>query len=91
MRKSILRHKKNYGNSKYFTMQKIIIFKKSSKGNQNPSRYCNSVTNLKFQHKPKYHVSKNPHRKIDLLPRGQNSLSYFIYSTMNLNTISLPG
>ncbi len=43
---------------KYFTMQNII-FKKSSKRNQNPSRYYyNSITNLKFQHKPKYHFSK---------------------------------
>jgi hypothetical protein len=35
----------------------IIIFKKSSKRNQNPSTYYyyNSITNLKFQHKPKYH------------------------------------
>jgi hypothetical protein len=33
--------------------------KKSSKRNQNPSRYYNSIiTNLKFQHKPKYHLSK---------------------------------
>jgi hypothetical protein len=32
--------------------------KKSSKRNQNPSKYCNSVTNLKFKHKPKYHLSK---------------------------------
>jgi hypothetical protein len=31
---------------------------KSSKRNQNPSRYYNSKTNLKFQHKPKYHRSK---------------------------------
>jgi hypothetical protein len=36
-----------------------IIFKKSSKRNQNPPRYYNSITtNLKFQHKPKYHLSK---------------------------------
>jgi hypothetical protein len=37
----------------------LLIFKKSSKRNQNPSRYYNSIiTNLKFQHKPKYHLSK---------------------------------
>jgi hypothetical protein len=51
-----------------FTMQKLLLIfkKKSSKRNQkNPSRYYyyyyyyNSIiTNLKFQHKPKYHVSK---------------------------------
>jgi len=32
---------------KYFTMQKY-----------NLQRYYNSITNLKFQHKPKYHLSK---------------------------------
>jgi len=41
-----------------FHHAKNIIFKKSSERNQNPSRYYNSVTNLKFQHKPKYHLSK---------------------------------
>jgi hypothetical protein len=44
-----------------------IIFKKSSKRNQNPSSYDNSVTNLKFQHKPKLPSFKNTHIKIDLL------------------------
>jgi hypothetical protein len=43
---------------KYFTVQKNIILKKSSKRNENPSRDYNSVTNLKFQHQPKYHLSK---------------------------------
>jgi hypothetical protein len=39
--------------------KKIKIFRKSSKRNQNPSRYYyNSITNLKFQHKPKYHLSR---------------------------------
>jgi len=57
--KSILEQKKNYGKFKYFTMQKYNLQKKCSKRNQNPSRYHNSIiTNLKFQHKPKYHVSK---------------------------------
>jgi hypothetical protein len=37
---------------------KNIISKKSSKKNQNPSRFYNFVTNLKFQHKPKYHLLK---------------------------------
>jgi hypothetical protein len=39
---------------------KNIIFRKSSKRNQNPSRYYNRITNLKFQHKPKYHLKKIP-------------------------------
>jgi hypothetical protein len=58
---------------------KNIIFRNSSKKSQSPSRYYNSGTNLKFQHKPKYHPSfKNSHIKIDLiLPRGQNPLSYY--------------
>jgi predicted translin family RNA/ssDNA-binding protein len=43
---------------KYFTMQKHNLQKKTSTRNQNPSRYHNSITNLKFQHKPKYHLSK---------------------------------
>jgi hypothetical protein len=57
---------------------KNIILKKSSKRNQNPSRYNNSIIiNLKFQHKPKYHISKMI-IKIDLLlARGQNPLSYY--------------
>jgi hypothetical protein len=55
--KHILRQKKNYGNSN-ISPCKNIIFKKSSKRNQNPSTYYNSITNLKFQHKPKYQLSK---------------------------------
>jgi hypothetical protein len=43
---------------KYFTMQKYNLKKKSSKRNQNPSRYHNSISNLKFKYKPKYHLSK---------------------------------
>jgi hypothetical protein len=39
-------------------MQKMYSSKKSSKRNQNPSRYYNFVTNCKFQNKPKYHLSK---------------------------------
>jgi hypothetical protein len=59
--KSILRQKKNYGNSNISPCNDIIfIKKKSSKRNQNPSRYYynSTTTNLKFQHKPKYHLSK---------------------------------
>jgi hypothetical protein len=55
--KTILRQKKNHGNSKIAPC-KNIIFKKYSKRNQNPSSYYNFVTNLKVQHKPKYHLSK---------------------------------
>jgi hypothetical protein len=66
---------------KYFTMPPLYDLQKYPlKRNQNPSRYYNSIiTNLKFQHKPKLSCFKNPQIKIDLLllPRGQNSLSYY--------------
>jgi hypothetical protein len=55
--KKYLREKKNCGNSN-ISPCKNIIFKESSKRNQNPSRYYNHITNLKLQHKPKYHLSK---------------------------------
>jgi len=43
---------------KYFTMQKHNLQKiQKEKKTQNPSRYYNSITNLKFQNKPKYHPS----------------------------------
>jgi hypothetical protein len=50
--KSILWQKKNYENSNV-SPSKNIIFKKSAKRNQNPSRYYNSITNLKFPTKAK--------------------------------------
>jgi len=53
--KSILRQKKNYGNSN-ISLCKNIIFKKSSKTNQNPSRYYNFIMNLKFQYQSNYHI-----------------------------------
>jgi hypothetical protein len=53
----ILRQKKNDENSN-ISPCKNRIFKKSSKRNQNPSRYYNSITNFKFEQKPKYHLSK---------------------------------
>jgi hypothetical protein len=46
--KKYLKAKEELWKLKYFTI------KKSSKRNQNPSRYYNSITDLKFQHKPKY-------------------------------------
>jgi hypothetical protein len=56
--KSVLRQKKNYGNSN-ISPCKDRIFKKFSKRNQKPSkRYYNSLIDLKFQHKPKCHLSK---------------------------------
>ncbi len=53
-----LKVKEDLWKLKYFNMQKYNLQLKTSKRNQNPSRYYNSTTNLKFQHKSKYHVSK---------------------------------
>ncbi len=53
-----------------------MIFKKSSqkkKKNQNPSRYYNSITNLKFQHKKSSYKIQNYYYLWD-----QNPLSYYI-------------
>jgi hypothetical protein len=36
---------------------KNVILQKSSKRNQNHSIYHNSRNNMKFEHKPKYHLS----------------------------------
>jgi hypothetical protein len=58
--KSILRQKKNYGNPNISPCKnKIFKKKKTSKRNQNPSRYHNSRTNLKLQPQPKYHLQKS--------------------------------
>jgi len=86
---NIVRQEKNYGNSN-ISPCKNIIFKKSSKRNQNPSRYYNSY-NLSQVSSTQAKISsfKNPPIKIDLLHRSQNPFK-LMYSIMNLNTISLP-
>jgi hypothetical protein len=56
--KKYIKAKEELWKLKYFTMQKYNPQKKSSKTNQNPSKHYNSITNLKFEHKPKYHLSK---------------------------------
>jgi hypothetical protein len=50
----ILRQKKNYGNSTYFTMQKYNLQKSLLKETKLLQDIYNSITNLKFPHKPKY-------------------------------------
>jgi len=78
--KMCLKAKEDLWKFKYFTMQKHNLQQKSSKRNQIPSRYYNSTTNLKFRHKPKYHLSKILIIKVDLLllpSWGQNPLSYY--------------
>jgi hypothetical protein len=56
--KKYLNAKEEFMKTQIFCHAKNTIFKKSSKRNQNPSRNQNSITILKFQHKPKYHLSK---------------------------------
>ncbi len=56
--KKYIKAKEELGESQNISPYKNIIFQKSSKGNRNPSRYYNFIINLKFQHKPKYHLSK---------------------------------
>jgi hypothetical protein len=70
--KKYLKAKEEFWKLKYFTMQKYNLKKKSSKRNQNPSRYHNSTTNPKFQTQAKIYSFKNPPIIIDLLflPRG---------------------
>jgi hypothetical protein len=66
-----LRAKEELWKLKYFTMPKNIIFKQNPlKETKISSTYYNSITNLQFQYKPKYHISKILVQKIDLLPRG---------------------
>jgi hypothetical protein len=57
--KKCLKAKEELWKLKYFTMQKYNLQKKNFKKKpKNPSKYYNYVINLKFQHKPKYHLSK---------------------------------
>jgi len=86
--KSILRQKKNYGNSN-ISPCKNIIFKKSSERNQNPSRYYNSVTNLSSFNTSQniiFHKSSYENRPIT---QGPKSIK-LLYSIVNLNKISSP-
>ncbi len=82
--KNNLKAKEEYSN---ISPCKNIIFKKSSKRNQNPSRYYNSIiTNLKFQRKPKYHLS---YKNRPIITQGPKSHK-LLYSTININRVSLP-
>jgi hypothetical protein len=56
--KKYLKAKEKLWKLECFTMQKYNLQKVIFKKKQNPSRFYNFVTNLKFQHKPKYHLSK---------------------------------
>ncbi len=74
-----------------------ISSKKSSKRNQNPSRYNNSKTKSQVSTQAKISSFKiSSYKKIDLLllllPRGQNPLSYYIlYDESKHNILALVG
>ncbi len=55
--------KKNYGNADISPHKDITFKKNSSKRNQNPPRYHNSITNLKFPTQAKISSFKNPRIK----------------------------
>jgi len=62
----------------YFTMQKYDLYKKSSKRNQNPLKYHNSITNpIPSFTQAIISSFKNLHIKINLLHGGQNPISYY--------------
>ncbi len=88
--KSILRQKKNYGNSNISPFKKII-FKKSSKRNQNTSRYYiipQLISSFNTSHNIIFQKSLYKNRPITQEPKSLK----LVYSVMilNLNTISLP-
>jgi len=57
--KKYLKAKEELQKLKYFTMPKYNLQKNPMKETQILQEYHNSITaNLKFQHKPKYHLSK---------------------------------
>jgi hypothetical protein len=85
--KRILRQRKNSGNSNISPCKDIILKKSSKKKNQNPSKYYDPITNLKFQHKPKYHLQKSLYQNKPIITLGPKSLK-LLYSIMNVNTIS---
>ncbi len=93
--KRVSKGKRRVRKTQIFHHAKMQSSKNPQKRNQNHSRYYNFITNLKFQHRPKYHLSKTLIIKIDLLllPRGQNPLScyYTLYNDTKHNILALLG
>jgi len=60
IKKYLKRQKEELWKFKYFTPCKNVIFKKKSSKKETKSLLdiITLITNLKFQHKPKYHLSK---------------------------------
>jgi hypothetical protein len=75
--KSILRQKKNYGNSN-ISPYKNIILKKSLKPKKKSFIILKLYNNLsQVSTQAKISSFKNPHIKINLISRGQNPFSYY--------------
>jgi hypothetical protein len=86
--KVILRQKNNYANSK-ISPYKYITFETSSKRNQNPSRYYNTITKISSFNTSQNTKFKKSSYKNRQKPKGQTPFK-LQYSIMNLNIISLP-
>jgi hypothetical protein len=71
-----LKAKEELWKLKYFTMQKYNLQKILSNKTQNPSKCYNPITNLKFLHKPKYHLQKSLYQNRPIT-YYQNPLSYY--------------
>jgi hypothetical protein len=73
-------------------MQKYNLQKKTSKRNQNPSRYYNSIANLKVSNTSQNIIfQKSSYKNRPIITKGAKIPEATIYSIMNLNTtISLP-
>jgi hypothetical protein len=74
--KGILRQKKNYENSNISPCKKYILEKNPLK----ETKILQDIITLQLIssfNEAKISSLKNPHRRMDLLPRGQNPLSYY--------------
>jgi hypothetical protein len=69
-----------------------IYLQKSSKRNQNPARYYDSITNLQFQHKPNSIIFQKSAYKNRPITNGPKSLKllYFIIKLLH-NILALVG
>jgi hypothetical protein len=91
--KTILRQKKNYGNLNISPYKNIIFKKIPLKETEILQDIIITLYNQsQVSAQAKISSFKNPHIKIDLLPRGQNPLSYYIllYNVSKHNIKAMP-
>jgi hypothetical protein len=72
---------------KYSTMQKYNIQKNPLKNNQNPSRYYNSITNLKSQHNSQNTISQKSSYKNTIC----NPEATILYNESKQNILAVEG